>query len=50
MTNNKSKKQGKKGAGGSDITYQNKDVVSKVMAEEFKGKSLGLWHKCSRDC
>ena len=33
----------KKGKSKSDITYHNKDVLSKVMAENFKDKSLKVY-------
>lgn len=33
----------KKGTRKNDITYHNKDVLSKVMAENFKDKSLKVY-------
>ena len=36
-------KKGKSKKNKNDITYQNKDVMSKVMAENFKDKSLKVY-------
>ncbi len=43
MKKNKSINTDRKGENTNEITYQNKDVASKVMAEEFEGKSFAVY-------
>ncbi len=43
MTEKRTENNYGKGENSSDIAYQNKDIVSKVMAEEFEGKSFAVY-------